>query len=71
VRVVVSDPELLPDLVEFLREQVDAVVTVRCESELEVSLLGSYAREAMRMQLELRLRLWEVTRGRVRADIAD
>jgi hypothetical protein len=62
MRVHVTDPAVLPDLLEFFRSRPDAVVTQIAEDELEVSLLGSLAQEAMRMELYLRIRLWEAKR---------
>jgi hypothetical protein len=47
------------------------VVEQVSETEVEVSLLGSYQEDALRMELYLRLRAWEVahhTSG-VRVDI--
>jgi hypothetical protein len=63
VRIRVDDPALLPDLLEHLRSQIDAVVDVVSADELEVSLLGSYRLEAMRMELYLRIRAWEAARA--------
>jgi hypothetical protein len=37
------------------------VVEQLSDNEVEVSLLGSYQQDALRMQLELRLRAWEAT----------
>ena len=63
MRIRVDDPALLPDLLEHLRSQIDAVVDVVSADELEVSLLGSYRLEAMRMELYLRIRAWEAARA--------
>ncbi len=71
MRIRLSDPSLLPELIEFLRTRTDAVVTEVGDDEVEVNLLGSYAREAMRMELYLRIRAWEAARGAVRAEIVD
>ena len=59
MRIRVSAPELLDDLLAFLRSKPDAVVDRVSVDELEVSLLGSYNDDAMRMELYLRVRTWE------------
>jgi hypothetical protein len=62
MRLRLSDPSLIPDLLEFLRSRPDVVVDVVGDDEVEVSLVASYALEAMRMELYLRIRAWEATR---------
>ena len=69
MRIRLSNPSLLPELVEFLRTRADAVVTPVDDDEVEVTLLGSYAQDAMRMELYLRLRAWEVAHGGAVAEI--
>jgi len=69
MRIRLNDPSLLPELVEFLRTRTDAVVTEVGDDEVEVTLLGSYAIDAMRMELYLRIRAWEAARGGVVAEI--
>jgi hypothetical protein len=71
MRVVVDDPEQLPELVDFLAERTDVVVTDVGPNAVEVSLLGSYGGDAMRMELELLLRVWEVSRAGVHATVVD
>jgi hypothetical protein len=73
MRVRVDDPELLDDLLEFLESSPNAVVERVSEEELEVSLLGSYHEDAMRMELYLRLRAWEVAKqaAGARVEIVD
>jgi len=63
MRIRVTDPALLSDLVEFLRSRADAIAEQVSEDEVEVSLLGSYALDAMRMELYLRIRAWEAARA--------
>jgi hypothetical protein len=58
MRIRVSDPGLVDDLADSLAN-IDAVVDHVGGGELEVSLLGSYDDDAMRMELYLRLRAWE------------
>lgn len=59
MRVRVSDPALVPELLEFLRSSADVVAEPIDDDEVAVSLVGSYAHEAMRMELYLRIRAWE------------
>lgn len=59
MRVRISDPAQLDELIEFLRTEPNAIVEPISDHEVEVSLLGSYQADAMRMQLYLRLRAWE------------
>ena len=63
MRLRLSDPSLIPELLDFLQSTPDAVVDVVAEDEVEVSLLGSYALDAMRMELYLRVRAWEAARA--------
>ncbi len=63
MRIRLNDASLLPDLVEFLQTRTDAVVTELGADEVEVTLLGSYAIDAMRMELYLRVRAWVAARG--------
>jgi hypothetical protein len=69
MRIRLNDPTLLPELVEFLETRTDAVVTEVADDAVEVTLLGSYALDAMRMELYLRIRAWEAARGGVVAEI--
>jgi hypothetical protein len=62
MRLRLSDPSLISDLLEFLRSRPDVIVDVVDHDEVEVSLVGSYALDAMRMELYLRIRAWEAAR---------
>ena len=62
MRLRVSNPALLPDLLEFLRSGVDVVAEEVGDDEVDVSLVGSYNSDALRMELELRVRAWEAGR---------
>ena len=62
MRLRVSNPALLPDLLEFLRSRVDVVAEEVSDDEVEVSLVGSYNSDAQRMELYLRVRAWEAGR---------
>jgi hypothetical protein len=63
MRLRLSDPALVPELLEFLEARGDVVVDRVGEDELEVSLMGSFALDAMRMELYLRVRAWEAARS--------
>ena len=63
MRLRLNDPSLIPELLDFLQSTPDVVVDVVAENEVEVSLLGSYALDAMRMELYLRVRAWEAVRA--------
>lgn len=62
MRVQISNHTQLGALIESLESEPNAIIERLNDHELEVSLLGSYAAEAMRMQLYLRLRAWEAAR---------
>jgi len=59
MRIRLSSADLLDELLEFLRAEPSAVVEQVSDDEVEVSLLGSYQEDALRMELYLRLRAWE------------
>jgi len=61
MKIRITDPAQLPDLVEFL-EQQGALVAALAPDEIEAGLIGSYSADAMSMELELRVRAWEVAR---------
>jgi hypothetical protein len=56
-----SDPELRDLLIADLRTRIDLVVEPVDQNTIEVSLLGSYSLEAMRLAIDLRVRAWEAT----------
>jgi hypothetical protein len=62
MRLRVSDPALVPELLEFLQSRLDVVAEQITANEVNVSLLGSYALGPMRMELYLRVRAWEAGR---------
>jgi hypothetical protein len=62
MRLRLSNPALIPDLVEFLHSRADVVAAEVSDDEVEASLLGSYNSDAMRMELYLRVRAWEAGR---------
>ena len=58
MRLRLSNPYLVPELLEFLESRLDMVTKRVSENEVELSLLGSYTREAERMTVDLLLRAW-------------
>ena len=54
-----SDPGLRDVLIADLQSRTDLVVAAAGEDTIEVSLLGSYNLDAMRMAIYLRVRAWE------------
>jgi hypothetical protein len=73
MRIRVSDPALLPELVEFLerREYMAAITEQIGDDELIVSLLGSFSADVMQMQLTLIIRAWESGRSGRAVEILD
>jgi hypothetical protein len=62
MRIRVDNQAHADALVAYLAEHSDTVVARIGAHELEAQLLGSYDTEAMRAQLEVRLRRWETGR---------
>jgi len=62
MRLRLSDPHLVPDLLQFLEVRQEMVVERLSENEVELSLIGSYNREAERMTVDLLVRAWEAGR---------
>ena len=69
MRIRVSNPVLIPDLLEFLRSRVDVVAEEVSDDEVDVSLLGSYNADAMNIELYLRVRAWEAGRRSTGAEV--
>ena len=67
VRVHVSDPRLVDDLLDFIDRRLDSVQERVAIDEVEISPLGSYGEEAAALALDLQLRAWEVAHPGVRA----
>ncbi len=59
MRIRLSSPDLLDELLAFFTSEPDAVFEQVSEDEIEVHLVGSYRADALRMELYLRLRAWE------------
>ena len=63
MRLRLANPELVPELVEFLESRADMVIARVGEDEIEVSLLGSYGTEQAWLTLDLLVRAWEAGRS--------
>jgi hypothetical protein len=59
LRIRVTDPALVPSLLDFLSGQVNCVAEQVSEREVEVSLLGSYDSEMHDLAVTLLVRAWE------------
>jgi hypothetical protein len=57
--VRISDPDLLATLVSDLNDRADIVATVLDDDLVNVSILGSYNGDALRVATYLRIRAWE------------
>ena len=62
MRLRLSDPHLVPDLLQFLELRLEVVVERISKNEVELSLIGSYNREAQRITVDLLVRAWEAGR---------
>jgi hypothetical protein len=67
LRVHVSDPRLVDDLLDFIERRLDSVQERVAIDEVEISPLGSYGEEAAGLALDLQLRAWEAAHPGVRA----
>jgi hypothetical protein len=71
MQIHVSDPTLVPSLLEFLRERVHVIADQIGPSEVEVSLLGSMNTPKRRLELDLMLQLWRAAHDQVETRILD
>jgi hypothetical protein len=62
MRLRLSNPELVPELLEFLESRIDLVTKRASENEVELSLLGSYNEDAAQMTVDLLARAWQASR---------
>jgi ABC-type hemin transport system substrate-binding protein len=58
VRVTLSDPQRLKQLVDYLSFDPTVVVTQLSANEIEVAFMGSLSTTGQVMETELRLRAW-------------
>jgi hypothetical protein len=63
MRLRLSDPDLIPGLLEFLESRIDLVTKQVSENEVELSLLGSYNEDAAQMTVDLLVRAWMASRN--------
>jgi hypothetical protein len=71
MRIQVSHPELVPELLEFLQREVHVIVEQVGPRELEVSQLGSMNAEARRLDLDLLLQAWRASHPQATVEIVD
>jgi hypothetical protein len=71
MRIQVSHPELVPELLAFLQGQVHVIVEQVGPRELEVSQLGSMNAEARRLDLDLLLQAWRAAHADADVEILD
>jgi hypothetical protein len=71
MRISVSDPDRLPELLSFLRERPDVVAELADGTQIAVSLLGSRDVSANADELELRLEPWRAANGGVHVELHD
>ena len=66
MRVKVDEPALLPELLRFLEGRVDFITFEVGVTEVEISVLGSFAHRT-RAELEAHLESWRTLHGDVAA----
>ena len=62
MRLRLSNPDLVPELLHFLESRVDLVTNQVSDNEVELSLLGSYNEDAAQMTVDLLVRAWQASR---------
>lgn len=67
MRVHISDPRLVDDLLDFIQLRLDTVQERVAIDEVEISPLGSYSEDAAALALDLQLRAWEAAHPGARA----
>ena len=71
MRVSISDPELVQDLLSFLRARVHVTAAQVGVREIEISQLGSMNADARRLELDLMLEVWRASHLDARTEILD
>jgi hypothetical protein len=71
MRIQISDPNLVPSLLAFLREHVHVTADRVGVNEIEVSQLGSMHAAGRRLELDLMLQVWRATHERAETRILD
>jgi hypothetical protein len=62
MRLRLSNPDLVPQLLQFLESRIDVVTKQVSDNEVELSPLGSYNEEAAQMTVDLLVRAWRASR---------
>ena len=62
MRLRLSNPDLVPELLQFLESRIDVVTKQVSDNEVELSLLGSYNEDAQHMTVDLLVRAWRASR---------
>jgi hypothetical protein len=63
MRLRLSNPDLVTELLEFLESRIDVVTEQVSENEIDLSLLGSYNEDAQHMTIDLLVRAWQAGRN--------
>ena len=71
MRIHLSDRQLAPSLLAFLREHVHVTAARVGPQELEVSQLGSLDAAGRRIELDLLLQVWRTSHAPVETRILD
>ena len=71
MRISVNDPELVSDLLSFLRARVHVTAEQVGVAEIEISQLGSMNAQARRLELDLMLQLWRASHEHAHTAILD
>jgi hypothetical protein len=71
MRIHLSDHDLVPSLLAFLRERVHVTADHVGLHEIEVSQLGSQHADGRRLELDSMLQLWRTLHGPVETQILD
>jgi hypothetical protein len=65
----ISDPDLVPDLLEHLGARRDVVAARIDRDTIRVNLIGSYSRDAMNLTADLMVRAWEAAQRAEGVDV--
>jgi hypothetical protein len=68
MRIQVGDPDLLPELLQFLDARVDFVPAAAGAGEADVGVLGSFA-DGGRAELDSHLELWRAAHPQTTVDV--
>lgn len=71
MRIQLSDSQLVPSLLAFLRENAHVIADHVGPQEIEVSQLGSLHAAGRRLELDLLLQVWRTSHERVETRILD